>query len=669
MKDQDFIKYTKEHPETVLQALYPDRLTAFYQNNNMQCFKPGNHTHGDKTPSMKYYPDTKKFKCFVCGFNWDSLDIIKDYYNLDNFKEILSKAREIYNIDPGERTTKQQRTGTREEQSKAMKIEKTELKNDNIADYILKVSRQIETPEAIAYLNQRLISLTAAKKYKIGYDKFCKLFGKPQPALIIPTTNHSYVARRTDIKADSEEERANKVRHKGKDHIFNLREFKEADTETPVFITEGEIDSLTYIQHNTIAISPGGAGKWKLITAETKDLKEKRKFIIAFDNDTTGETTAANLEAELKSQGHTVTRASFKGHDPNAALIKDSLAFFNSIKNDIETINELLTAEEEEAKEEYINKYAAINSINEFLKLREENKKGDFIKTGFNNLDKILYKGLHNEFYILGGESSTGKTSFIQMIADNIAQQGRHVLIFSLENGKHDLIAKSLSRLTYILNKQDNENRKIYYQYATTQQGLIYGLENEETESQQEARNDLIKRAIKKYSEYANNIFIYSQNGQIKVEDITAATKEHIDKTGIKPVIIVDYLQILGTREKRTDKDKYDFCISELMSIRKNYNLPVICISSLNRDSIRANKKGMQSFLGSSNIEYSADTILMLESFNEQEEELFIAEEPGNRKITIRIIKNRNGGITPGNKPIIFEYNPRFNYFWETEEE
>ena len=80
-------------------------------------------------------------------------------------------------------------------------------------------------------------------------------------------------------------------------------------------------------------------------------------------------------------------------------------------------------------------------------------------KTGFSNLDEQignLYPGL----YVLGAISSLGKTTFACQLADQLSHQGEHVLYFSLEQSKYELVAKGLARLIaaskYQLSKQNS---------------------------------------------------------------------------------------------------------------------------------------------------------------------------------------------------------------------
>ena len=55
------------------------------------------------------------------------------------------------------------------------------------------------------------------------------------------------------------------------------------------------------------------------------------------------------------------------------------------------------------------------------------------LKTGFSKLDEALDGGLYDGLYVIGAVSSLGKTAFCMQMADQLAMQGRDVLIFSLE--------------------------------------------------------------------------------------------------------------------------------------------------------------------------------------------------------------------------------------------
>ena len=71
------------------------------------------------------------------------------------------------------------------------------------------------------------------------------------------------------------------------------------------------------------------------------------------------------------------------------------------------------------------------------------------ISTGILALDIALNGGLSNELYIMGAETSTGKSAFIMSMAQHIAMEGTNVLYFSLEMGRSEFIARGISAISY----------------------------------------------------------------------------------------------------------------------------------------------------------------------------------------------------------------------------
>ena len=78
------------------------------------------------------------------------------------------------------------------------------------------------------------------------------------------------------------------------------------------------------------------------------------------------------------------------------------------------------------------------NYLQEFTNGIADSVNTPYIPTGFSNLDKILEGGLYEGLYIVGAISSLGKTTLITQIADQIAEAGEDVLIFSLEMARSE---------------------------------------------------------------------------------------------------------------------------------------------------------------------------------------------------------------------------------------
>jgi replicative DNA helicase len=175
---------------------------------------------------------------------------------------------------------------------------------------------------------------------------------------------------------------------------------------------------------------------------------------------------------------------------------------------------------------------------------------------------------------------------------------------------------------------------------------------------------ELITSAIKAYAGYADHIYISEGIGDIGVAQVRGMVVKHITLTGNTPVVIIDYLQILAPyNERATDKQNTDKAVMELKRISRDYKIPVIAISSLNRQNYN-NSISMEAFKESGSVEFSSDVLigLQLARVGKNDFDVNIEKQKNPREIELVILKNRNGatgGIIP------FKYYPMFNYFKE----
>lgn len=288
------------------------------------------------------------------------------------------------------------------------------------------------------------------------------------------------------------------------------------------------------------------------------------------------------------------------------------------------------------------------------------------ISTGFYNLDNALDGGLYPGLYILGAISSAGKTSYALQLADQLAQRGQDVLFFSLEMAREELIAKSISRNTFLLAGEDQS------QDAKTARGIMAGAKYATYSNREKA---LIKQAIGTYREYAGNLFIFESCGNFGAEQISQEIRRHIVNTGKRPAVFVDYLQILAPYDTRSsDKQNTDKAVLELKRISRAHEIPVIAISSLNRKSYSSDnpnrgRVSMADFKESGAIEYSADVLLALEFTSAGGEDYNEKSEKQNerREMALQILKNRNGKIPK--EGLKYKYYCWFNCFTEESED
>ena len=149
--------------------------------------------------------------------------------------------------------------------------------------------------------------------------------------------------------------------------------------------------------------------------------------------------------------------------------------------------------------------------------------------------------------------------------------------------------------------------------------------------------------------------------------------KQYIERTGVKPVVIVDYLQIIQGDEKRqSTKELIDSNVTELKRISRNNDVPVFVISSLNRSNYLT-PVDFESFKESGGIEYTCDVLwgLQLQAINEdifnsdkklkeKRERIKEAKAEIPRKIELVCLKNRYG---PSSYSVAFDYYPQYDLY------
>lgn len=276
--------------------------------------------------------------------------------------------------------------------------------------------------------------------------------------------------------------------------------------------------------------------------------------------------------------------------------------------------------------------------------------------TGFTTLDSILSGGIRQGLYTIGGTPSIGKTSFILQIADYLQSNSYGVLYFNLEQDARQLEAKCISRKTKL---PANDILVHWNDLSAEKKALV---------------KDAIISYQTTYSTTLGNIFFYGENQRQSAEDIAQAVNTYFENfpcEDIKPVVMVDYLQLLSGRVGETDKQVLDNNVMKLKNIISYYGVPVIAISSLNRDNY-TKPINLAAFKESGIIEYSSDVVIGIQYQAEKKvgkdgREVWKPKEPVYkdgveiRKVEAVVLKNRMGELDKVN----FDYYPAYNEFIE----
>ncbi|HOS96849.1 MAG TPA: replicative DNA helicase [Deltaproteobacteria bacterium] len=259
------------------------------------------------------------------------------------------------------------------------------------------------------------------------------------------------------------------------------------------------------------------------------------------------------------------------------------------------------------------------------------------VPTGFGDLDNQLLGGLHkSDLVIVAGRPSMGKTSFAMNIAQYVSVvEQLPVAVFSLEMGIDQLALRMLASEAWI--------NQSYVRSAAS----LSMLRKEDWSKLLDASGKLNDSPL----------YIDDTPG-ISPMEIRAKIRRLVSQVDVR-MLVVDYLQLM-TLKTRTDSREQE--ISEisrtLKAIAKEFNIPVIAISQLNRRvEERGDKRPMMSDLRESGaIEQDADVICFIyrdEVYNPDSQEKGIAE--------IIIAKHRNGPTGT----IKLAWLPEYTKFWE----
>ena len=636
---------TRDEARNEIRARYAEYLEPAKKRGTYICPLCGNGT-GSTGDGLAVDPhgDRLHLKCFNprCNFYGDLIELYQQQHGCTQ-QEAFSGLYSYFNISIDEYTAEPQRQPQRAQKAPQEVQYMQEVQKD-YTEYYRECKARISDPAAAEYLALRGLSPELAHRFWIGFDPAWRSpaaieRGKNPPSsprLIIPTSTSSYIAR--DTRPDVKDYAKMK---EGEVQLFNTRDLYNAD-DRPVFITEGEIDALSIIEAGGLATALGSAANYKMLVDLLRDKRTNNTLILSLDNDDAGRKTSRELAAALQGLNISYISADIAAgyKDPNEALTADREAFTRAIR-----AAERQTAAKPDSMADYISR-AFDEDVERF-------KAASIRKTGFPNLDKVA-GGIYPGLYVLGAISSLGKTTLIHQIADQMAGAGEHVLFFSLEQSRFEMASKSLARITAYRNIRSAVSS------LDIRKGNI-------TLAVQEAQKVYAKMIAPRMS-------VIEGNFNCNISFIGDYVARYIKKNGRKPVVIVDYLQILDGLgdQKQTTRDLVDTNVRELKRMSRNHDIPVIVISSLNRTNYLA-PVDFESFKESGGIEYTADVVwgLQLDVMNdplfdkdrhikEKHEMVRNAKKENPRKIQLLCLKNRYG---ISSYTADFLYYPANDYF------
>lgn len=571
--------------------------------------------------------------CPICGSkNGLNIDVAKNYFNCFACKVgggAYKYLTEVKKMGEDEAKAELNRLAGNGEYKKSVDNEPTKtteptplINYTNIINQIY--NNQTETDRQ--YFINRGLTNEIIDKYKLCVGDVKQLHNKYYgKRAIIPVLKDGKVVY-WNSRALEKDPKNKYMKAPGQAVFFNIDHLKTAPGGSLIILTEGEFDALSLESIGIKAIAIGGVENYDNFKEINK--REDIIFLTAFDNDQAGQNHNSKNSINIPTQYKDINEWLQGGREP----------FKTDMISQVKIYHDLIKKPDTVAK--YISS-SFMEDIDKFKSYKD-------IKTGFENLDNIM-GGFYPGLYVVGGISSVGKTTFVHQLADQLAERGQDIIYFSLEQSRLELLSKSLARITA---KNNTPIKSIEIRTG-----------NNDSE---------VNQSINKYSGIADKISIIEGNFTTDINYIKSYVNKYVALNDVKPVVIIDYLQIIQGDIRLSDKQRIDNNVTELKRLSRDNDIIVIVISSVNRGNYLT-PVDFESFKESGGIEYTADVVWGLQlmaihqaEFSKQNniaEKRDIIQKAKNevpRKIELVALKNRNG---ISNYSCGFNYDPRYDIF------
>lgn len=592
-------------------------------NKNFACPVCGS---GTVTGCCSWDRNRQRIKCFnpSCDFTGDIFDLMREKEGL-SISEAVKVISERYEGKP----------------VKSLPVKKKEAVSEDFTEYL---SRCAADEHAADYFKERGISEAVIVDHRLGYDAQRHL-------AIIPYSDTFYIGRAT-VEGTGKYFRPAGVT---KTAPYNARRLLESSSE-PLICAEGEINALSLESIGFASIGLGSSSDWRVLIDYIDRNRVNRPLIICLDFDAAGQGAQTAIETALADRKIPCKSLvyPFSKEDINDTLRKNKEALIEYMTKEKEDFIKEIGAGESVSPLQEISGNSALDR----LLAKVQNPDFKPIPTGFAVLDRKLGGGLYSGLVTLSAAPSEGKSALAMNIVENIAeQQGRNILIFSLEMSEEQLVSRTISRLTYEIGEQNPERALTALEYMQSYK------EGAKVEGDKLYNRE---KAEKRYRDkIGGKVFVLDKSGA-SLPDITAEI-ERYSFNGKAPIIVLDYVQLVDVPGKEFVAAGKDITLALKQYAIKNDTI-VLAISAVNRDAQR-NGTSLTSGYGSSFLEYSADLAFTLDftkvKFSKKASEVDkdeLKRQPV-REMTLTITKNRMG-VT--GDYVHLKYAAPYNHFSDT---
>ncbi len=471
--------------------------------------------HDEDTPSFVYNKKNYTYHCFGCGKTVDIVEVMMQQGKtfIEAVQSLFQEADVKYNFgEYGIKTRRTYRYPHREDNGHKDKV--------------------------YSYLATRQISSTTVDYLDICQDHNGNC------------VFHYYDTN--DVLTMVKYRPARKVRkgenktwcQKGADTAPLLFNMNRVTTTSPLLITEGELDCAAAIESgylNTVSV-PLGAHNFHWIEENWEWLEQFDSIILCSDNDDAGD----NMRKEVINR-----LGSWRTRFVEIPLQIDG-------KN-IKDLNELLYFGGQQAVLDVIinAKETPVDSVVDFSDIQGlDLSEMDGIRTGFDALDRSLYKLFYGTLTILTGINGSGKSSFLTQLICQCMEQDKNAFLYSGELPNY----QTKNWLNFILAGRYNVN-----EYQDAASGIVY----------HRVRKD-IQPVMDAF--YRGRLFIYKDAYSHKADDILESMEANARKHGCK-LFIIDNLTSVSLGNTKADKyENQEAFINHLITFATKFQVAVVLV-------------------------------------------------------------------------------------------
>lgn len=392
-----------------------------------------------------------------------------------------------------------------------------------------------------------------------------------QPESILKEASEEEISSEEENSEEEEGETSEAAQEEAANKEYFETEEKEAANREYSETEEKETANSEYSETEEKEIANKGVSKKIEKEAEYKEAEYISESEDTIQVEKTRPEKAERTSSQTKKSAHS-ERTSHSRKHKNIVKRKEKTA---PEKEEREFSAVVLTGKNVEEKEFQVsvrnpfvlkNSASFMNKFEEYIVDTQENRK---LSTGFKRLDAMLRYGLHKGSYFVDATPQYLKNGFMQQIADRAAESGVDVLYISTELTRYDLMVDTISRLSYEMNKKDEEKAVSSMAIMTGEKGAdIRSLKDELNWYRGRISEHLFVLDQEAVSEYVENMEDASA-GDILAELIRSIVTEGAHK----PVVFIDNIEnILSVEDSEDMKPLMD----GIRKLAKELGIPII---------------------------------------------------------------------------------------------